>query len=525
MASSETTAWVDGRVYTGRRKVEAVLVDDGRIVVAGSSEEIRRHRATGTTTRPLSRRVLIPGLVDSHCHVRSSVLMQNGVDLRSCRSVNDIVDQLREAALLHPTGPILGWGWDETGFPIARYPMRDDLDQVSVNRPVIAYRRCLHVAAANSEALRAMRLLDGAVRDPPGGHLGRIGTGLDGLLYDDALSSLRPLESRSFAALERELEHWLNEAAAHGLTTLVAMSADVDELRTIQRVYQSAPSPVRVRAYVRPDQLGLLDSVPDLRTSEDLRVSGVKVFADGALGARTAWLSEAYADAPGVRGECLIEPAGLSEVAREAADRQLGIAVHAIGDRAVQQALRVFHAEPPFGTPRIEHASLTPPELLPEFAAVRPALVVQPSFLVSDTWIQQRLGPARARWAYAFRYLIGLGLHVAGSSDAPVEVLDPWVGMAAATAPRPGPSEVEKLTAAEAFSMYTHEAGAALGEPEIGSLEAGAYADMVLIEARDWPAALRRGAPGILATYRSGRPVFERGPEPASPLLERAQAL
>jgi predicted amidohydrolase YtcJ len=524
VSSSEPTAWVDGRVYTGRRKVEAVLVDDGRVVVAGSSEEVRRHRPTGTATRSLSQRVLIPGLVDSHCHVRSSVLTAHGVDLRPSRSVNDMVDRLREAALARPSGPILGWGWDETGFPMARYPMRDDLDQVSVHRPVIAFRRCLHVAAANSEALRVMHL-DGAAPDPPGGHLGRVGANLDGLLYDEAVSHARPIEGRCFAGLEAELRRWFDEAAARGVTTVVAMSADIDELRTIQSVYQSAPCPVRVRAYVRPDQLAPLESSPEMRTSNELRVVGVKVFADGALGARTAWLSEPYDDAPEERGECLLEPSQLSEIAREAADRQLGIAVHAIGDRAVRQTLRVFHSEPPYGTPRIEHASLTPPELLPEFAAVRPALVVQPSFLVSDTWIPQRLGAQRARWAYAFRYLIGLGLHVAGSSDSPVEVMDPWVGMAAATAPRPGPSEAERLTAAEAFSMYTREAGAALREPEIGSLEAGSFADMVLVQARDWPAALRIGAAGIVATYCSGRPVFERPPEEPAPVLMRSQAL
>jgi predicted amidohydrolase YtcJ len=524
VASSETTAWVDGRVYTGRRKVEAVLVEDGRVLVAGSSEEVRRDRATGTETRPLAQQVLIPGLVDSHCHVRSSILVQNGVDLRPSRSVNDIVDRLREAASLRPSGPILGWGWDETEFPIARYPMRDDLDQVSVHRPVVAYRRCLHVAAGNSEALRSMDL-DQAVPDPPGGHLGRVGAALDGLLYDEALSHLRPLESRCFSGLEGPLQSWLNSAAARGLTTLVAMSADLDELRAIQNLYRSSPCPVRIRAYVRADQLRLLASEPAMRTSEELRVTGVKVFADGALGARTAWLSEPYADAPELRGESLIEPARLGEIARDAADRQLAIAVHAIGDRAVRQTLRVFRSEPPFGTPRIEHASVTPPELLPEFAAVRPALVVQPSFLVSDTWLPQRLGPERARWAYAFRFLIGLGLHVAGSSDSPVEVFDPWAGMAAATAPRPVPSEAERLTAAEALAMYTTEAGAALREPEIGSLEPGAFADMVLVEARDWSAALRRGSEGIVATYRSGRPVYQRGPAPPSPGVEPAQAL
>ncbi len=508
MTTSEPTAWVDGRVFTGHRRVEAILVDAGRVVVAGTSAEVRRHRPTGTATRSLAGGALIPGLVDSHCHIRTSVLVQNGVDLSACPGPEAIVERLRAATGVG-SGPILGWGWDETHFSEGRYPTRADLDQISIDRPIVAFRRCLHVAAANSAALDAAGLAENA-RDPKGGSLGRNGARLDGLLYDAAVSRLDSLQARRFDELGKELGEWLHVAAARGLTTLVAMSATVEELRRIEEAHRSRHLPLRIRAYVRADQLPQIDGSGDLRTSEDLRVTGVKTFADGALGARTAWLSEPYSDAPHTRGESRAEPAELTQIIRATADRRLAIAVHAIGDNAIRQTLRAFRTEPPFGVPRIEHASVTPPELLTELAAVRPAVVVQPSFVSSDGWIPERLGAERARWAYAFRSLIALGLHVAGSSDSPVEVLDPWVGMTAATAPREGPSELERLTPSAAFSLYTREAGVALGEPEIGTLHPGAYADMVLLDAEDWLTALRQGIPGIAATFRAGEPTYVR---------------
>ncbi|MCI4360316.1 MAG: amidohydrolase [Thermoplasmata archaeon] len=524
MAGSGSIAWVEGRVYTGRRKVEALLVDDGRVVVAGSSEEVRRNRPTGAEVRSLSGRVLIPGLVDSHCHLRASVLRSHGVDLSPCESVNSIVDSLREGALRSPSGPIFGWGWDDSGFARGRYPSRDDLDQVSAERSVVAYRRCLHVAAANSEALRTLQL-DPSTPDPAGGRLGRSGPHLDGLFYDAGLTLLRPLEVRRFEALGAETADWFQGAARLGLTTLVAMSSDISELRRVREVFSSRSAPVRIRAYVRPDQMDGLRAEAALRKSQEIRVVGVKAFADGAFGPRTAWLSEPYHDDPKNSGQHMVEPNDLADIVREAADRQLAVAVHAIGDRAIRQTLRTFRSEPPYGTPRIEHASLTPPDLLTELTSVRPALVVQPLFRTSDTWLEERLGPERARWAYATRSLSGLGLHVAGSSDSPVETRDPWAAMASATAPRPPPTDMERLSTAEALGLYTHEGGAALGEPEIGTLEAGSFADMVVLAARDWSAALRAGPTCIVASYVGGALVYERLLTPLATEVEPAQAL
>ena len=525
MDGAEPIAWVEGRVFTGRRWEEGLLVDDGRVVAVGSSEEIRRSAPTGTTVRSLSGLTVIPGLVDSHLHIRASVLHRLGVDLSECRDAEAVVERLRSGAALAASGPILAGGWDESRFATPRYLTSADLDRVSLERPVIAYRHCLHVAAVNSVGLDALGV-NSSTPDPPGGRVGRSDSGApDGLLYDRALVRLIPLEVQRLAHAEAELGSWLGSAAAMGLTSIGAMSADVAELRLLSDMYRSRPSPVRIRAYVRAEGIEAIDSAEELRSSEALRITGVKAFADGAFGPRTAWLTEPYGDAPDSRGMAGSDPAELGALVRWTADRRLQIAVHAIGDRAIRQTLRVFRSEPAFGVPRIEHVALTPPEILDELTTVRPALVVQPSFVASDTWLAERLGAERARWTYAFRSLVSLGLVVAGSSDSPVETMNPWVGMSQAVAARPAPAAEETLSDQQALALYTSQAGAALGEPEIGSLLPGAFADYVVLEGEDWSKILARGVSSVAATYRSGRSTFERGREPTLGTPASAQSL
>jgi len=164
---------------------------------------------------------------------------------------------------------------------------------------------------------------------------------------------------------------------------------------------------------------------------------------------------------------------------------------------------------PVSGTPRIEHASLTPPDLWPSLEKARPFLVVEPHFVETDRWLIRRLGPERARWTYAFRSLTDRGFALGGASDAPVEPLDPWTGLRAATfrAPR---SEFgrwtasERLAPIEAVQLYTRNAGATLAEPGLGQLSAGAHADFVITSVPSLDAALAADRPLVTETWVGG---------------------
>ncbi|MCI4362249.1 MAG: amidohydrolase family protein, partial [Thermoplasmata archaeon] len=164
--------------------------------------------------------------------------------------------------------------------------------------------------------------------------------------------------------------------------------------------------------------------------------------------------------------------------------------------------------------PRLEHASLTPPALLDRLGKLRPLLVVQPRFVTSDSWIADRLGPRRARWTYAFASFHARGHRPAASSDAPVETLDPWTGIAAAVADRrTGVSEA--LDAPTAFRMYGENAAPVLRIPGIGSLEPGGFADVVECDGRELDRVARAGRSQVLRVWRegtrvdSGRPTGE----------------
>ncbi len=244
---------------------------------------------------------------------------------------------------------------------------------------------------------------------------------------------------------------------------------------------------------------------------------GTKQYTDGAFGPHTAWLTDPYADRPDTSGDSTASGKEIAQAVRTTLDLGLVPALHAIGDRAVGVAVRALDGiEPAPGAARIEHASLVPPALYPLLDRVRPTLVVQPGFVWSDGWLGERLGPDRARHAYPFRTLLERGHALVGSSDSPFDVLDPWRGLAAAVhRTDPGgrsanPDPTENLTPEQAFQLYTANAGPGLGEADLGSLELGSRADLVVLKAPDLPRAIGWGSSCVRSTWMGGARTFLR---------------
>ena len=499
---------MNGRIRTGARIVEALFVEGGRVVVAGTSEEIRRSRSTGTENHDLGGRWVLPGLVDAHLHLKETVLARTGVDLHRSRTIAEMIGRVEEALPAPPGGPLFGWGWDQEELEERRFPTRDELDRLPTQRPVVLYRACHHVAVANSAALDFAGLTDGAL-DPPGGRLGRSEGRLNGTLWEEALTLLLPLEAAAFSSAGEAIRRFVAEAASVGLTTIAPMNAAPGEIEIVRNACRREGLPVRLRPYLRASTLAVRPRLP-LRSDDGIRWAGVKIVADGSFGARTAWLTEPYSDSPGEAGWPHGDMEDLAASIGRATASELGVAIHAIGDRALERVLTALASEPTVGRPRIEHASLTPPPVIERLAELAPVLVVQPRFVPSDWWLSERLGEERARWTYAFRSLLERGLTLAGSSDSPIEPFDPWTGLAAAVASRPGRSSSERLEGETALSMYTSAAGEALGEKAIGSLEPGSYGDLVLLASGDLTGAIGAGARSVLATYHDGVSSYRR---------------
>ena len=509
--------WKNGRVFTGRRWTDALLVEDGRVGAVGAGAEVARVAPTGVEVHDLGGHLLLPGLIDAHLHVAEITRARQGRDLSGVRSVVELIDQVRRWAAEQPAGTIVGRGWQADRLRDGRAPSRNDLDRAVPDRPVILYHASGHAVAVNSAALAAAGV-DRLVPDPPGGRVGRDADGTpNGLLYEDAMRPVTELATAAFPPEPAALGRTLAFAASFGLTTVATMNTSPEELSALRALANDRALPIRVRAYVRLSAVDSLDprQLGPAGGAGWFAVPGVKAFADGAFGPRTAWLSRPYSDAPDESGVPVGSEVELVSALTGAAERGLAPAVHAIGDRAVVRAVRCVESLSgrPRELARIEHASLTPPDVLLDLDRVRPALVVQPGFVWSDTWLADRLGPDRARWAYTFRTLLERGLVLAGSSDAPYDPLDPWRGLAACvdrTGPdgrSANPDRSEALPAEQAVRLYTANAGPVLGAPLLGSLEVGAPADLVRTRATDLDRALALGAASVEETWVDGHPL------------------
>ncbi len=515
---TEAFLWSGGRVFTGRRYVEAVLVEDGRVLFAGGHDEARRLAPTGAERPLLAGRLVIPGLVDAHVHVAELTRVREGFDLAAIRSLAELKDRLAAWAAGHPTGPIVGRGWDPERWGDHRWPSVRDVDPIVADRPVVLHHASGHAALLNTLALEASGALGrGAVADPA--MIGRFPDGSpNGLLFEEAIRRAGSVVSDRSGPPAEALGRTLRALTSYGLTSVGAMSASPEEVRALRSLDEAGRLPLTVRAFVRLAELSEY-AARDLAAGPGrFAVLGAKGYLDGAFGPRTASLRAPYADDPATSGLRVGDDRTLEDRIAECTARGLVPALHAIGDAAVARAAGMLRPSGGRTGPagRIEHASLTPPELLGLLQEVRPTLVVQPGFVWSDHWLRGRLGPERARSAYAFRTLTDRGLRLAGSSDAPYDPVDPWRGLAAAVGRRDGlgrsanPDPREALSPEEALGLYTANAATSLGLGGHGRLEPGAPADLVVLGPPDLARAVAAVESPVQETWVGGRRVYVR---------------
>lgn len=510
-----------GRILTGARTVDCLLIEDGRVIAAGARSHVAREAPTGAERVRLNDRIVLPGLIDAHLHLAELTRAREGLSMRGARSLKELVDRLAEWASTHPRGLLSGSGWSVEQFAELREPTARDLDRAVADRPVVLYHASGHAAVANRVALEESGFSE-RTPDPPGGRLGRNPDGsLNGLIYETALQPVRHLTTAASPLEPAAIGRTVRLANSQGVTAVGTMSTGPDELQAIRTWFEMGSPTLRVRCYARAAQRHEFPPRDWLPPGPEgyLALVGVKAFVDGAFGPRTAWLEEPYSDLPSDSGVPVLRETDLIELFAECARERRQPAVHAIGDRGLSE---VVHALERLGSgapawPRIEHASLVPPSVVSRLERVHPALVVQPGFVWSDTWLLERLGPSRVRWAYPFRTLTDRGHRLAGSTDAPYDPPDPWRGLSAAVSRSPpgggsaNPTPDEALSPDQALALFTGNAGRALREPDLGSLEPGARADLVLVEARDLAGAIGAGAAAVRETWVAGRRVFELG--------------
>lgn len=440
--------------------------------------------------------IILPGFVDTHCHLIGLGEMASRVGLRGAASALECVERVARHAAGTPAGSwIIGFGWNQEEWRERRLPDRHLLDRLVDRHPVVLYRVDTHAAWLNGAALAAAGI---TAREVEGGsvELGPDGAP-NGILIDNAIDLVRrvlppPDLDRKISWLEQGVE----EALRFGITEIHDMNVEPERLEPMTRLAERGGMRLRCRAFLQA-QGSEWKAVPHpTRLAPNLDVVGVKYFADGALGSYGALLLDPYADRPATRGLELLSVDELAALADEPASRGFAVATHAIGDganRLVLDAYERLRARHPEALLRVEHAQIVHPDDVPRFGALGVIAAMQAIHCTSDaSMADARLGPERAAYAYGWRALRDAGATIIGGSDFPIESADPLLGIRAFVDRIPEPaSEAEtapwhpeqRLTLDEALAAYTSLAPRGVpGAARRGMPREGGDADLVVLD-------------------------------------------
>ena len=438
-------------------------------------------------------RTLLPGLIDAHGHVMGLGHAAVRLDLTGANSLAELQTRLKNYAAANPDARwIIGRGWNQESWPVKSFPTSADLDAVVKDRPVVLTRVDGHALVANGAAIRVAGVT-AATPVPAGGQIE------NGLFVDNAMSLIEskipaPTATESDAALAKAQQVLLSQ----GLTAVADMGTGADGWAAMNRAGEAGRLTLRIMSYAAA--LEALDAIgrttpTNWMFGDRLRMGGVKLYADGALGSRGAWLKRPYADKPDTVGLRFLTDTELRAQAGKAAGMGFQLAIHAIGDAANAQVIGAFEqlakTYPGDRRWRIEHVQVIDPADISRMARAGIIASMQPTHQTSDRLMaEKRLDPPRLEGAYAWATILKSGARLAFGSDFPVESPDPFPGLAAAISrqdlqgqPPGGWRPEERVSFEQALSGFTRDAAyAGFAEDRIGSLEPGKWADFILVD-------------------------------------------
>lgn len=480
-----------------------------------------RHDGKGLT--------MLPGLIDAHGHVIGLGFAALTLDLSGTNSLEEAQAAIRGYAAKYPDRRwIIGRGWNQEKWGLGRFPTAADLDTAVADRPVWLERVDGHAGWANSRALEIAGIT-AATKSPAGGRIEMVDGKPSGIFVDMA-SELVAKHVPAPRPVERDLA--LAEAQQAllkvGVTAIADMGTTVADWQSYRRAGDEGWLSVRIFGYAAgiDNMVAIAGPRPTPWLYDDkLRLGGVKLYLDGALGSRGAWLKKPYADAPGQTGLPLLVPAELRNMMVRASMDGFQTAVHAIGDAANAEAIGAVEDLAPTYTGdrrwRIEHAQIVDPADLPRLAKNGIIASMQPVHQISDRLMAEaRLGPDRLAGAYAWNSMLKAGGKLAFGSDVPVESPNPFHGIAAAITredangqPFGGWMAAERVSREQALAGFTIDAAyAAFAEGRLGSLSPGYRADFILVDTDPLlasPAQIRETK--VTEAWVGGRPVYTAG--------------
>lgn len=546
LAQTPDAIFYDGYILTGEgltgpapRHVTALAIRDGLVTAIGSDSTMLAMKGPKTQLVDLEDAFVLPGLNDAHTHLAYAGQQKLAVDLDGTTSLAEMKTRVAAAAQKAPSGAwLLGGGWDQTKWADKTLPTRQDLDAITGDHPTFLQRTDGHIGIANSAALRAAGIT-ADTPDPQGGKFDREGdkpsAPLTGMVRDTAMEKLQAHIPPPTPEVRREaLTLALADAAAHGLTSLQDNSdwADFLAFETLER---QGKLTARVSEWLAfSDPIDLLKQHRAAHPAEDrmLHTGMLKGFLDGSLGSRTAALNSPYADDRSNSGLPRYQQPNLDAMTTERTAAGFQIGFHAIGDRAVEMALDAFaaaEAKDPGAKAlrlRIEHSQVLGPGDFRRYHELGVIASMQPNHLLTDmAWAQDRLGPKRVPYSYAWDSFLHHEVTLAFGTDYPVEPITPSRGIYAAVTRQNEPVAgqpfrayvpAERLTIGQAIYAYTQgSAYAEFAETYKGKLLPGLVADLTVIDRNLMaiPATEILNAQ-VLRTVVGGRTVYLK---PAAP--------
>ena len=526
----------NGHFYTGPGYAASVLWAQGGRIRALGGPELLAAAPPELPRTDLGGGWALPGFNDSHLHLLDVGRGLASVDLFGASGPADIAARCAAFVRAHAVPPgqaVYGNGWNQDLFagPHA-LPTRADLDAAVPDHPLLLDRVCGHIMLCNTAALRAAGITS-QTPDPPGGGIDRgPGGEPNGLLRDNAVALVRPLlPAETPAACAGRWRAALAHAAAHGLTSVQTCDVRSRDWPTVLAALEELDAqdalPLRLTLQCAMDTPEDLQALWDAgyrpgAHGKRWKIGPLKLFLDGSLGARTAWLRGGYSDAPGTHGLCCLPMAEALALARKADAAGMQVVAHAIGDGAMEEMLDIIET---LNAPRgganplrhgVVHCQVTAPGQWDRLAALGAGALVQPIFLDYDhTIVTARCGAALAGTSYAFGDAVRRGLPVSYGTDAPVESLDPLRNLYAAVTRRPlsggAPWQPQQaVTRAQALFCYTQgSAWQEFAEAEKGRLAPGFLADFTVLD-RDYFTVPEADIPRlrVQATVTGGQVVY-----------------
>lgn len=497
----------NGRIHSmdpAQPEASCMLIHAGRIVALGG-DELLSSVGDAAEKIDLQGRVVIPGMVDSHAHLALYTRSMHDVDLMDTRTVEEALERIRTYAHKYPqTAWIQGWGWCQDDWPDRRFPTAEMIDRVVPDIPVTVTARSGHSTWSNSLAFRRAHL-GKDTPDPAGGEIQRDALGNPtGILLDEAHKLVHDvIPPMPIPELADKMELTIRSMNAMGVTGFHDFDG-ADSFRALQVLHAEGRLSLRVTKNIL---VRYLDEALDMGLrggfgDDFLRIGSIKIFADGALGSRTGATFEPYEGEPGNRGLIVTDQEDLVQMAHKATLGGFSCAIHAIGDRAVHNVLDAYESvrkiEAENGISRLsrrhslEHVQLIHPQDAPRLGQLGITASMQPIHATSDMYMADNHWGDRAAYSYNWRLQLDHGARLVFGSDAPVESVNPFLGLHAACTRRrldgsPGPqgwrSENNgRLTLQEALQAYTVGPAWAAGlEDRLGRLVPGCLADLLVL--------------------------------------------